>query len=153
MLNNKILIVALLLITTPIYASEIKVSDAWARATAPGQGNGSVALLITSARDARLVAVSSSVSASAEIHTMTMDQGVMKMRQLDYLPLPAKQTVTLGPGGDHLMLFELKKPLKEGDFVPLTLTVQFADKSTEKINIKAQIRPLTSGRGKPHHHE
>lgn len=153
MLNNKILIAALLVFANPIYAGEITIKDAWARATAPGQKNGSVALLITSAKDARLVAVSSSSSDSAEIHTMSMDNGVMKMRQLEYLSLPAKQTVTLGPGGDHLMLFDIKKPLKEGSFIPLTLTVQFADKSTEKINVRAQIRPQTSSGVKHQHHE
>jgi len=146
--NKKFLIAAMLLLTGTSYAGEINITDAWSRATAPGQENGSVALNITSARDARLVAVSSTVSASAEIHTMTMDSGVMKMRQLDFLPLPAKQTVTLGPGGDHLMLFDLKKPLKAGGIVPLTLTIEFADKSTEKINVKAQVRPLTSSAGK-----
>lgn len=148
MFNKKFLIAAMLLLTGTSYAGEINITDAWSRATAPGQENGSVALNITSARDARLVAVSSTVSASAEIHTMTMDSGVMKMRQLDFLPLPAKQTVTLGPGGDHLMLFDLKKPLKAGGIVPLTLTIEFADKSTEKINVKAQVRPLTSSAGK-----
>ncbi len=152
MLKNKILIAALLVFANPIFAGDIAIKDAWARATAPGQANGSVALHITSAKDARLVAVSSSASASAEIHTMSMDNGVMKMRQLEYLSLPAKQTVTLGPGGEHLMLFDIKKPLKEGNYVPLTLTVQFADKSTEKINVKAQIRPLTSSGGKHQHH-
>lgn len=152
MLKNKILIAALLVFANPIFAGDIAIEDAWARATAPGQSNGSVALHITSAKDARLVAVSSSASASAEIHTMSMDNGVMKMRQLEYLSLPAKQAVTLGPGGDHLMLFDIKKPLKEGNYVPLTLTVQFADKSTEKINVKAQIRPLTSSGGKHQHH-
>jgi len=152
-LKNTILIAALLVFTNPIYAGDISIKDAWARATAPGQANGSVALHITSTRDARLVAVSSTASASAEIHTMSMDNGVMKMRQLEYLLLPAKQTVTLGPGGDHLMLFDIKKPLKEGSYVPLTLTVQFADKSTEKVKVRAQILPLTGSGSKHPHHE
>lgn len=152
-LNNKILIAALLLFANPIFAGDIAIKDAWARATAPGQKNGSVALLITSTKDARLVAVTSSASVSAEIHTMSMDNGVMKMRQLEYLILPAKKTVTLGPGSDHLMLFDIKHPLKEGSHVPLTLTVQFADKSTHKVNVRAQIRPLTNTGGKHPHHD
>lgn len=153
-MNRKSLIVIVaLLFTAQVQAGEIKVSDAWARATAPGQENGSVGLVITSQKDARLIAVASPVAASAEIHTMTMDNGVMKMRQLEDLPLPAKQAVTLGPGSDHLMLFGLKHALKAGDKVPLTLTVQFADKRTEKINIKAQVKPLTAGQNKHHHHD
>lgn len=154
MINRKswIVVVAALLFSAQVQAGEVTVSDAWARATAPGQENGSVGLVITSQRDARLIAVTSPLAASAEIHTMTMDNGVMKMRQLEDLPLPARQPVTLGPGSDHLMLFGLKNPLKAGDTVTLTLIVKFADKSTEKINIKAQVRPLTAGQDKHHHH-
>jgi periplasmic copper chaperone A len=136
--------VAALLFASHAYAGEIKISDAWARATAPGQENGSVGVVITSQTDARLVAVSSPVSDSAEIHTMTMDKGVMEMRQLEFLELPANQAVKLGPGGNHLMLFGLKHALKAGDKVPLTLTVQFANNSTKKIKIKAQVRSLAA---------
>lgn len=133
-------------------AGEVTVSDAWSRATAPGQEVGMVGLVITSQMDARIVAVSSPASASSEIHTMTMDNGVMKMRQLENLPLMAKKPATLGPGGDHLMLIGLKKALKAGDTVALTITVQFADKSTEQINVQAQVRALTAGQGQQHQH-
>ena len=142
-------VVALLLATTA-YASDVAISDVWARATAPGQENGSVGLIITSAKDARLIAVSSPVAASAEIHTMSMEGGVMKMRQLEDLPLPANQPVKLGPGGEHLMLFGLKKPLKAGDKFSLTLTIQFADKSTKKIKIKALVKALKTEHGNHH---
>ena len=151
-LKNWVVVTALLF-AAQAYAGEITVSDAWARATAPGQENGSVGLVITSKKDARLIAVTCPVSASAEIHTMTMDNGVMQMRQLEYLPLPANQPVTLGPGGDHLMLFGLKHALKAGDKVPLTVTVQYADKRTEKIKIKALVRPLTAGQDKHLHRD
>ena len=141
-----------LLFAAQVQAGDVSVSDAWSRATAPGQEVGMVALVITSEKDARIVAVSSPASATAEIHTMTMDNGVMKMRQLEYLPLSAKKPVTLGPGGDHLMLIGLKQALKAGETVALTLTVQFADKSTEKINVTAQIRALTTMQNKYQHH-
>lgn len=143
-------IVAVLILSTQVKAGEVTVSDAWARATVPGQENGSVGLVITSQKDARLIAVTTPVAASSEIHTMTMDNGVMKMRQLEYLVLPAKQPVTLGPGGDHLMLFGLKHAFKVGDKVPLTLTVQYADQKTENIMIKAQVRSLTARQNKHH---
>jgi copper(I)-binding protein len=97
-----------LLFASQVLAGEVTVSDAWSRATAPGQEVGMVGLVITSQMDARIVAVSSPASASSEIHTMTMDNGVMKMRQLENLPLMAKKPATLGPGGDHLMLIGLK---------------------------------------------
>lgn len=138
----------LLLFTAQAYAGEVTVSDVWSRASAPGQENGSVGLVITSAKDARLVAVTSPAAESAEIHTMSMDNGVMKMRQLEFLPLPANQVVKLGPGGNHLMLFGLKKPLKAGQEIPLTLTIKFADKRTEKIKIKSKIMAIDSDYGK-----
>jgi periplasmic copper chaperone A len=140
-----------LIFAAQVQAGEITVSDAWSRATAPGQEVGMVGLVITSQKDARITAVTSPVSTTAELHTMTMDNGVMQMRQLDNLPLTAKQPETLGPGGNHLMLIGLKHALKAGDKVPLTLTVQFADKSTEKITVKALVRPLTAGQGQQQH--
>jgi hypothetical protein len=146
------LVVGGLLLSVQVSAGEVKVSDAWARATAPGQENGSVGVVITSQKDARLIGVTSTAAASAEIHTMSMDNGVMKMRQLEYLPLPANQPVKLGPGGDHLMLFGLKRALKAGDIVPLTITVKFSDQGTEKINIKALVQPLAYEKSH-HHHE
>jgi len=150
--NNWIAAIAALLLTAQAYAGDVRIDDAWARATAPGQENGSVGLVITSAKDARLIAVITPVAKFAEIHTMSMENGVMKMRQLEDLPLPAKQPVKLGPGGDHLMLFSLKNPLKAGEEIPLTLTIQFPDKSTKKISIKAQIKSLTAGRDNHHAH-
>ena len=137
------------LLSAQVYAGDIKVKDAWARATAPGQANGSVGVVITSKKDARLIAIKSAIAESAEIHTMSMDNGVMQMRQLDYLELPATQAVTLGPGGNHLMLFGLRHPLKAGTTLPLTLTVQYADKRTKDIKIKAQIRSLTTEQHHP----
>ena len=143
-LQSVFLLAGLFLLSAHVYAGAISIKDAWARATAPGQVNGSAGVVITSKKDARLIAVKSAVADSAEIHSMSMDNGVMQMRQLDYLELPAKQPITLGPGGNHLMLFGLKHPLKAGTTLPLTLTVQYADKRTENIKIKAQIRSLTS---------
>ena len=145
-MNSKIaLIITAILLSTQAFAGEVTIDEAWSRASAPGQENGFAGMVITSKKDARLIAVSTPAASSAEIHTMTMDNGVMKMRQLEDLPLPASQAVKLGPGGDHLMLIGLLTPLKAGDNISLTLTVQFADKRTEKINVKALIKPLTGG--------
>jgi copper(I)-binding protein len=139
---------AALLYAAQGFAGEVAVSDAWSRATAPGQDSAVVGLRITSQKDARMVALSSPAAAAAQMHSMTHENGMMKMRQLDSLALPAKQEVVLGAGGDHLMLIDLKKPLKAGDIVPLTVTVQFADKSTEKVAVKAVVQALTHD----HHH-
>lgn len=153
MMNKIILtLVASLLFAAQSYAGEVTVSDAWARATAPGQKVGLVGLTITSQKDGRLLAATSPASASVEIHTMSMDNGIMKMRQLDDLPLTAKQPATLGMEGNHLMLINLKHALKPGENVPVTITVQFADKSTEKIKINALVRPIATNHDQHHNH-
>ncbi|MFA5825062.1 MAG: copper chaperone PCu(A)C [Gallionellaceae bacterium] len=132
-------------------AGEVTVSQAWARATAPGQDTGVVSLHITSQKDASIIAVSSAASNSAEIHSMVHEDGMMKMRALDSLTLKAKQEVALGDDGNHLMLIGLKKPLKAGDSVALTLTVQFADKHKEKVAVKAEVKPLSESHGEHMH--
>lgn len=132
-------------------AGEVTVSQAWARATAPGQDSGVVSLHITSQKDASIIAVSSAASNSAEIHSMVHEDGMMKMRALDSLALKAKQEVALGDDGNHLMLIGLKKPLKAGDSVALTLTVQFADKRKEKVEVKAEVKPLSESHGEHMH--
>lgn len=150
-LSNIIVVIALLFSIQAV-ADEVQVKDAWSRATAPGQEVGMVGMVITSQKDARLIAVSSPVSASTEIHSMTMDNGVMKMRQLENLALPAKEAVTLGMEGNHLMLIDLKHALKAGEEIPLTLTVQFGDKSKKKVKVIAITKPLVEEHNHHHHH-
>jgi hypothetical protein len=142
---NKILAVILLacVAMSQAIAGEVKTSSAWARETAPGQEVGMAAVKVTSARDARIVGVSSTASNTAELHTMVVEDGMMKMRQVDFFELKANQELVLGPGGNHLMLIGLKKPLKVGNTVALTLTVEFADKRKELIEIKAEVKSMT----------
>lgn len=134
------------------FAADVEVTQAWARATAPGQDSAAVAMQITSAQDANIISVSSSASSSAEIHSMVHENGMMMMRALDLLPLKANQEVSLGTDGNHLMLIGLKKPLKQGDAVTLTITVEFADKHTEKVKVKALVKALTTGHDEHQHH-
>ena len=123
--------------------AQTTVKDAWVRATVPQQQASGLFAEITSAKGGRLVAVSSPVAAVVEIHEMAMDGNVMKMRALpDGLALPAGQTVTLRPGGYHVMLMGLKQQLKAGDKIPFTLTVEDADKSRETVRIEAPVRAL-----------
>jgi periplasmic copper chaperone A len=126
----------------PAYADDVKVTKAWARATAPGQDSASVQLTITSKKDATLIGVASGSAQSGEIHTMVMEGDVMKMRAIESLPLPAKKAVSLGEDGNHLMLIGLKNPLKAGRKLPFAITVKFADGKTSVIRILATIKPL-----------
>lgn len=137
---------------TTAYAGDTNISDAWVRATAPGQDSATVALRINSKKDASIVAVSSPAASRAEMHSMTHEDGMMQMRTLDTLALKAGQDVELGNGGNHLMLIGLKKPLAEGDDVGLVVTIQYADKHKEKITVKAAVRPLTENHEEHMHH-
>lgn len=136
--------VAAILCASPAWADEVTVDSAWARATVPGQDTGAVFLNIISQRDARIIAVASPVADSAEIHSMAHDNGMMKMREVPSLPLPAGQKVILGSGGYHLMLLGLKRPLATGESIPLTFTVQFSDKRKETIRVAAIVKSLTT---------
>src|SRR5512143_771475 len=116
-----------MLVAVPAYADDVKVTKAWTRATAPGQDSASVQMTITSRKDATLIGVASGSAQSGEIHSMVMEGGMMKMRAMESLPLPAKTPVTLGEDGNHMMLIGLRKPLKAGRKLPFALTVKFAD--------------------------
>jgi len=121
-------------------ADAIRVLDPWVRATLPGQKVGGVYMEIVSSRDARLVGVSSPAAGSAEVHSMTMDGGTMRMRAVEALDLPAGTPVKLAPGGYHVMLFDLKKPLVAGQKVPLTLVIEETGKRAHRITVNAIVR-------------
>jgi len=109
-------------------ASSIMVENAWARATPGNSKIGVVYLTIVDhgAAPDRLVGVASAVAARAEIHTMTDDKGVMKMHEVDAIAVAPGTPTELKPGGYHIMLMDLKQPLKEGDSFPLTLRFEKA---------------------------
>ena len=123
----------LAMLAVPALADDVKVTKAWTRATAPGQDSASVQMTITSRKDATLIGVASGSAQSAEIHSMVMEGGMMKMRPMDSLPLPAKTPVALGEDGNHMMLIGLRKPLQAGRKLPFALTVKFADGKTAVI--------------------
>ena len=108
-------------------ANAVNVSQSWVRASAPGQSVGAAYMTLQSPTDTNLVKVESNAAGSVEIHSMTMKNGVMQMRMMETLPLPAGKPAKLEPGGFHLMLFDLKKPLKAGEKVKFTL--HFKDKA------------------------
>ncbi|MGQ0442152.1 MAG: copper chaperone PCu(A)C [Methylophilaceae bacterium] len=122
--------------------AEVTISDAWVRANAPGQKVGAAYMTLNSPQDSMLVYVEASMASSVEIHSMTMNNGVMKMRTLEALPLTAGKPEKLAPGGFHLMLFDLQKPLKAGEKV--TFKLCFKDK-TNKIthqNVTLPVKDL-----------
>lgn len=118
----------------------VQISDNWVRATEDGQDVGAAYMTLTSNTDTTLTSVESSVSDSIEIHSMTMDNGVMKMRMLDELALKAGKPTELAPGGYHLMLFDLKKALKAGEEVCFTLHFKDAQGKETVLNVNSPIK-------------
>ncbi|MDH5352013.1 MAG: copper chaperone PCu(A)C, partial [Betaproteobacteria bacterium] len=92
---------------------------------------------------ARLVGVSSPVAGVVEIHQTKMEGGVMRMRPVQAVELPAGKAVELKPGGYHVMLMQVKSPVKEGDTVPLTLVIESGGKR-DAVTILAPVRALTT---------
>jgi hypothetical protein len=121
-------------------AQNLKVDDPWVRATVAPQKVTGAFMTLTADQAMKLVAAASPVAANVEVHEMKMDGGVMKMRAVDVLPLPAGQAVALKPGSYHVMLMGLKGPIKAGEIVPLTLTVEGANQKTQTVEVKAVAR-------------
>ena len=126
-------------------AAQITVSDAWVRGTVAGQKVTGAFMRLTSPADTTLVDVASPAATIVEIHEMKKDGGMMKMNAVDKLPVPAGKPVDLKPGGYHVMLFDLKQPLTEGDIVPLTLTFEDRTGKKSKVQVKAAVKALTAG--------
>ena len=128
MLSKFILFVACLLVANGAMGQtgQLEIQAPWARATLGHAQTGVVYLTIVSPTIDRLFAVSSPVAKKAELHTMSMERGVMRMGPLAAMEIPAGQTVTLSPGGTHIMLLGLTRPLREGETFPLTLSFERA---------------------------
>ncbi len=136
---------ALILAYAGAASAEVTVTDAWIRGTVPGQRATGAFMQLRSTTNATLVGVTTPAAKAAEIHTMVNDAGVMKMRAIASLALPAGKTVEMGPGGYHVMLLDLAKPMKEGETVPVTLTFADADGRTTTQEVRATVRALTAG--------
>jgi periplasmic copper chaperone A len=120
----------------PAQPAQVEVNNAWAGAT-PGKSEiGAAYLTIQSPTADRLVSASSPVAKKAELHTMSMQDTVMKMRPITGLDIPAGQSVTLKPGGEHIMLMGLNQPLHEGQSFPLTLDFEKAGPRTVTVTVE-----------------
>lgn len=124
-------------------AADVVVTEAWVRATVPAQKSTGAFLNIVSPEDAALVSASTPVAGLTELHTMSMSLGIMRMRRIDKVPLPANETVSLQPGGNHIMLMQLNKPLTTGEFVPMTLRIESGGK-VQEIELEVPVKPITT---------
>ena len=125
----------------------VTTTAALCRPTPNGRPMTGCYLTLTASRDDRLIAVSSPVAGEGQIHEMKVVDGMMSMAELeDGLALPAGEAVALRPGGNHIMLSDLKQPLAEGEQVSLTLTFEHAP----AMGIRARVgQPPAAGQGGP----
>ncbi len=133
--------------------ADVTVKDSWVRGTTPAQKATGAFMEIVSSDAATLLSAASPVAGVVEIHTMKMEDGVMKMRAIPKLDLPAGKAVKLAPGGNHIMLMDLRQQMKKGDVVPLTLKVEGKDKKVQVIEIKAEVRDLATPATMDHGHK
>jgi copper(I)-binding protein len=142
-------LLALCAAVTQVQAQTV-VKDAWVRGTVAGQKATGLFAQLLSPSGGKLVAASSPVAGVVEIHEMAMDGNIMRMRAVPAVELPASKTVEFKPGGYHVMLMDLKKDLKPGETVPVTLVVEGAGQKRETIEVKATVRPLADSHDKKH---
>lgn len=132
--------------------AQVQVTDAWARATVTGQKGTGAFMKLTAPEGATLVGGASPVAGVVEIHEMAMDGNVMKMRALPKgLALPAGKAVELKPGGYHVMLMDLKQPLKAGERVKLDLKFELKDKKLVTQPLEIEVRSVPPVSGMPYH--
>lgn len=113
------------------------IEHARARPTPPGAHVAAIYLRIVNAGGAdRLLRLSTPVAQKAQIHETRREQGMMSMRQLPFLDIPAHGSVDVAPGGVHIMLLGLKAPLRNGDHFPLTLVFGSAGTLTTEVNVR-----------------
>ena len=140
------LLFSLVTVTSLPAMAQTTVKDAWVRGTVAQQKATGAFFSITSAGGGKLVSASSPAAGVAEVHEMAMDGSTMRMRALaNGLELPAGQAVELKPGGFHVMLMDLKAPLKAGDSIDLTLVIEAKDGKKETLLVKAPVRALGAG--------
>ena len=139
-------------LSVPALAGDISVADPFARATPPGAGASAAYMVLRNAGpDDRLIAARTDAARRVELHTHILDaDGVARMREVEGgIALPAGETVTLAPGGLHVMLMGLTGPLVEGESVALTLVFEKAGEMAVDAPVKA-VAPMGMGHGHGH---
>jgi len=131
---------------TPSAWAAVTVSDAWVRNT--GTTTAAVYFRIKSDQPAKLTGLYSPAAKMAGFHEMKMQGGMMQMRPIQSLDLPAGQTIEFKPGGYHGMLSEITTPLKDGSAVPLRFTVEGADHHAQSVDVNAVVKgPMEKDHG------
>ena len=124
-------------------AAQVTVREPWIRATVPAAQATGAFMELVSKQDARLVEVRSPAAGIIEIHQMSMQGDRMMMSAVEGLDLPAGKTVALASGGYHIMMMDLKRQMKAGETVPMTLVIQAKGKKPENVEVQVPVKPLS----------
>ncbi|HQR20196.1 MAG TPA: copper chaperone PCu(A)C [Burkholderiaceae bacterium] len=143
----RVMIAVMLLVWATAAPAQVQVKEAWARASVPGQSATGAFMALTADEGARLIGASSPLAGVVEIHEMVMDGNVMRMRPVPGIDLPPGRRVELKPGGYHVMLMDLKRPLQAGDRVPIELRFETRDKRlvTQPVEVEVMSRAPAAG--------
>lgn len=130
------------------HVGQIMVDHPWAAASLPGTNTGAAYMKITNMGSTPVVLTGATTPAAGhvEIHSMSMDGGVMRMRPVANIPIPPHGTIVFGPAGLHMMLVGLTKPLEAETMVPMTLGFQGGPTAVVELYIES------SPMGDMHHH-
>ncbi|MBA2672656.1 copper chaperone PCu(A)C [Ramlibacter sp.] len=131
-------------------AAPVTVDGAWARASVQGQKGTGAFMALTAREPLSLVGASSPAAGIAEVHEMKMDGDVMRMRPAGSIALAPGKVLELKPGGYHLMLMELKAPLKPGTTVPVSLLFKTAGGETRKLDLAVPVVVMAPQAGHKH---
>lgn len=142
-MGRQLLCAGLLMLAASAWAcEEIFVSNVWVRESVPGQTSASLQLNLTVTKNASLVGARTPWAESVEIHFLSPGHGKMEARRVPTMRLPRNRTLVFGERKLALMMMGLKQPLHVGDRVPVSLTVEFANKRLRTVEAEAEVRPL-----------
>lgn len=147
-MKSRLLFAAAALLLPLAAHAEVTAANVWARPAVAGQTATGVFMKLQTTDPVTLIGGSTPAAQSVEVHEMKMDGDVMKMRRLDKgLPLSPDKATELAPGGLHIMLIGLEKPLAVGDKIPLTLQFESVEGDPQTLETTAEVRSLTGHEG------
>jgi periplasmic copper chaperone A len=144
---ERVVLAVILFVCAASAQAQIVVDKPWVRSTMPGQSVAGAFMKIRSNTPVSLVGASSPITGHAEIHESSMEGNVMRMRPVTRIDVVPGKPVELKPGGYHIMLMDIAKPLATGDSVPLRLTFEQAGKPAQTIDVKAEVRDVMGSGG------
>lgn len=134
-----LILIPLVALSTPAAQAQVTVTKPWVRATVPNQSATGAFMRLMSKKDTKLISANSNAAGVIEVHEMTMDKDIMRMRPVKGLQLQASTPLEFKSGGYHLMMMDLKKQLKAGFEVQINLIFQNANGERETVYVHAPV--------------